>query len=161
MYVVFSDAYDGITCAYLNLVARSVFFHKFYMSMSIHFWALLALQISHSNLSNLFYLKKIEFAEEEVILCLKKVKENKFPSATSIFFKFPRSLHRLPAPPRPLNYNIYEQMDTRYGLLLPATPALGPLSTCCRCMTASLPSPTTSPSPSPSRWTSATTLRPP
>ena len=40
MYVVFSDAYDGITCAYLNLVARSVFFHKFYMSMSIHFWAL-------------------------------------------------------------------------------------------------------------------------
>ena len=101
MYVVFSDAYDGITCAYLNLVARSVFFHKFYMSMSIHFWALLALQISHSNLSNLLCLKKIEFAEEEVILCLKKVKENKFPSATSIFFKFPHSSPRLPAPPCP------------------------------------------------------------
>ena len=28
---------------------------------------------SHSNLSNIFCLKKIEFAEEEVILCLKKV----------------------------------------------------------------------------------------
>ena len=42
-----------------------------------------------------------------------------------------------------LNYNIYEQMDTRYGLPLPATPTLGPPCTCCRCMTASLPSPMT------------------
>ena len=70
--------------------------------MSIHFRALLALQISHSNLSNIFCLKKIEFAEEEVILCLKKTSFLQWPQSSLNFLALRPACLPRPAPPPPL-----------------------------------------------------------
>ena len=117
--------YDFLSYAFLNCIYGSVFFNKFYMSMSMGL--------------------------ARYSPCLPSALRTARLSHTAPLGRPTRPTARPPHPLGPPRNNGHGVELNQ--LWADGHPAWGPPSTCCRCTTSSSPSPTTWPSPSRSSWT--------